>query len=636
MLKINLLDEKLINKIAAGEVIERPANVVKELVENALDAGATKISIEIKNSGQELIKIADNGEGMEEEDAKNSIIRHATSKIKDTDDLFNINTLGFRGEALASIAAVSQMSLTTKQKDQIEGFNIAIEGGQIISSGIMAAEQGTVVEVRNLFFNTPARKKFLKTDAVELRHIVEVIIRYALINPQINFKLTHDGHELLNSPAVEDWRSNIAAIYGLKLAKELLEVDYCNEENNIRVKGYIVKPYQARNDKNQQDFFVNKRWVKNDGVNRAIYEAYHSLLFVNKHPIFILNLEVDPQEIDVNVHPTKQEIKFEQKNTVQNAVFTAIKETLQKNNLIPILDFETEQQLSFGAQVKKKEGSTNLEKNKHKKEQSKYAFETSEQKTFEVEEKNKEIINYQELNYPESEENKENKENISDDESYFTPENEVFVGHNIKENVLKNGADLENVKLPSMRILGQIHRTFFVAETPGGMLLIDQHVVQERVLYERFMEQFLNKNVAVQNLLKNEVLDFSPAEKISILENKEKLAELGFHLEEFGENTFVLKAVPTLFGRIQPQKMIYEVLSHLEDGKNKLAEVQEEIITRMACRASVKAGDVITIPQIEKLLQELAQTKLPYTCPHGRAVLIKIAVDEMEKKFKRK
>jgi len=610
MSKINLLSEDLINKIAAGEVIERPASVVKELMENSLDAGATQINIEIKDSGKELIKVSDNGEGMDEEDTKNSILRHATSKIKNSDDLFAIHTLGFRGEALASIAAVSQLSITTKQKDKIEGFNIAIEGGEIISSGVIGAEQGTIIEVNNLFFNTPARKKFLKTDPIELRHIIDVVTRYTLINPTVSFKLLHEKYLLLNSPAVKDLQTNISTIYGTSLAKELMEINYVDEK--ITITGYIAKPYQARNDKNQQFIYINNRWVRNEDISEAVYDAYHSLLFVNKHPIFVLNLEIDAQQIDVNVHPNKSEVKIEQKKEVQEAVFKAVKETLEKNNLIPTLDLEFEQQQTF---IPTNKNESN-HKNTLNKQKTKYNFERSAQTIFSLNEI------------------KEQEERITDqldEEAYYTPEEEVYHSEQEQDNELSG-----NVKLPALKILGQIHKTFFVAETEGGIVFIDQHVVQERVLYERFMQQYLNNNIAVQHLLQGEIIELSAVEKAALLENQEKLQELGFNLEHFGENTFILKTIPTIFGRTQPKNLLFDVLTSLVKEKNKLEQIQEEIITRMACRASVKAGDTMTIPEIQKLLEELKQTKLPYTCPHGRSILIKLNVDELEKKFKRK
>jgi len=625
MPSIRILNENLINKIAAGEVVERPASVVKELVENSLDAGATIINVEINNSGKDLIKVSDNGTGMDEEDARNSILRHATSKISSEEDLFAINTLGFRGEALASIAAVSQLSIITKQAGQIEAFNLAVESGEVISTGILAAETGTTIEVRNLFFNTPARKKFLKTDPVELGHIIDVVLRYALINPQVAFNLTHDGHLLLSSPSVDNLQNNIASVYGIKLAKELLEVHH--EQEGINIYGYVVKPHLARNDKTQQMIYVNGRWVRNEEVSKAVYDAYHSLLFVGKHPVFILNLKVDPQKIDVNIHPQKTEIKFEEKKMIFNAVFTAVKKSLQNHNLIPIMDIEAEQQLIFGTSVsgsvseqEEKEDNGEIEESREIEEIGKrgeigkresgersgerkrhYLFERSEQ-TF-LEEK--------------------------EDEEYATPEEEIIIPEQWKE-------QLTIEKIPPLRVLGQINRTFFVAETADGVMFIDQHVVQERILYEKFMAQLMNKNVAAQSLLRGEMMEFSASENIIVKNNLAELQQLGFQLENFGENTYLLKTIPSVFGRMQPKELLFEVLDNLKQGKNKIEQIQEEIITRMACRASIKAGDIVTISEIQQMLDELANCNLPYTCPHGRSIMIKVTVDELEKKFKRR
>ncbi len=608
MPKIHLLPEELINKIAAGEVIDRPASVIKELLENSLDAGATRIIVEVKDYGKQLLKVADNGEGMDEEDARKALLRHATSKIKDINDLFSIQTLGFRGEALASIAAVSKLTLTTKQKGALEGFSLMVEGGIVTNEGIVASEKGTTVEIEDLFFNTPARKKFLKTDAVELKHIVDVVTQYALIHPQVSFRLIHDLKELLNSPSVEDWRSNLASIYGVEQAKELLEVEYENNITGIKVYGFISKPYDARNDKTMQSLFVNQRWIRNEELTKIIYDAYHSLLFVNKHPVFVLNLTLDPTKIDVNVHPTKAEIKIEQKKEIMEAVFNAVRETLRKNDLLPVMDFQAEQQLTFGNSLGNK-----LKKENQKNEAPKYAFEPSEQSALQV--KESEAVSYGEGIVPE----------ITPNFIYGSP-------------ITIPTADTipESEKLPPLRLLGQVHKTFFVAETPGGIVFIDQHVVQERVLYERFMEQLMNQKVAVQNLLRGEVLELTPVQKLLVEENKEKLRELGFLLEEFGENSFVLKTVPTLFGRAQPQELLFEVISELHQHHNRMEHIQEELITRMACRASVKAGDTLTVTEMQRLLYELSQAKFPYTCPHGRAVLIKMGVEELEKKFRRK
>jgi len=584
MAEIKLLPESIINKIAAGEVIDRPASIVKELIENSLDAKATQIIVEVEDFGKQLIRVADNGEGMSEENAKKSILRHATSKIQTAEDLFSIRTLGFRGEALASIAAVSQMSITTKQ-DGLAGFHLIVEGGEMVSSGIKAAEQGTAIAVRNIFFNTPARKKFLKTDSVELRHIINVVTQYALLHNNINFILRHDGRELLNSPAVDNLINNAASLYGIEIAKELISVNY--EDGNVKISGLIVKPYHARNDKNMQTFFVNDRWIKNEDLTAAVYQAYHSILFVNKHPIFILNLELDPQRIDVNVHPTKSEIKIEQKDLICSALTTAIRLALQNNNLLPDADLNLAAEFDFGTSSI----PINLP--------PKYAFDRSEQMVL--------------------------KSNISES-NYLAPAR-IEQKKYIQE-------FQQHSTLPPLKLLGQIHKTFFSAETPGGMFFIDQHAAHERVLYEQFMEQFMRSNVEIQNLLKPEIIEFQVVDAVIVNDQKDFIISLGFTLEEFGNNSFVVKTIPAVFGRLQPKEMIQELVDKLRIDS--IDNAKESIITRMACRSAVMAGEELTILEMDSILKELSSKQLPFTCPHGRPTMIKVSVDELEKKFRRK
>src|SRR3989338_7951261 len=634
MPKINLLSEDLINKIAAGEVIERPASVIKELVENSLDAQATKITIEIEDSGKKLIRITDNGEGMDQEDAEKPLLKHATSKINSDEDLFSIKTLGFRGEALASIAAVSHLTVLTKQKDKIEGHKIVAEGGNIIQSIVAGREAGTTIEVNNLFFNTPARKKFLKTDTVELRHSIDIIVQYALLNPHVAFKLIHEGHELVNSPVVGSLRANIASIYGISTAKELLEVEYDsnkdetidhdnhdqNEDKNsdIKIHGFISKPSDARNDKNQQSIFVNGRWVKSEEISQAVYDAFHSMLFVNKHPILVLMLKVNPDTIDVNVHPSKTQIKFEQRDKIYYAVFTAVKEVLRKNNLIPIVNVEFEEQMRFGTPKSSKNISNRYTNKNGENKPNKYVFESSAQSRLEVKESDA-IYG-------------------GNSEEIITGENIVLELNNENNNeILPNEVENEYIpQFPPLKLLGQIHKTFFVAETPGGMFLIDQHAAHERVMYEELMDQFMNQNMTTQHLLQGEVLNLSAADYVIVKEQEKLLHKLGFKVEPFGNNTFVLKTVPTILGRIQPLEMFLEVVSKLQEGVNQLEKFQEIIITRMACRAAVMAGDELSIVEMDAILKELAWKNDPYTCPHGRPVMIKTDISELEKKFKRK
>lgn len=606
MPKINVLSEDLINKIAAGEVIERPASVLKELVENSLDAGATRIEIEIKDSGKKLIKVADNGEGMDQGDAKLAVLRHATSKIRDTDDLFSINTLGFRGEALASIAAVSQLSIVTKQHDTVEGFNLVLEGGNVVSEGPIGTDQGTVIEVRNLFFNTPARMKFMKSDAVELRHIIDVVLHYALANPQTSFKLTHEGHQLVYSPSVRDVKDNIASVYGVSIARDLVEVNY--EHDLVKIYGYIAKPHAARNDKNQQALFVNGRWVKNEDITKAVYDGYHSTLFVNKHPIFVLNLDIDPTKVDVNVHPTKSKIKIEQRKEIIEAVQKAVRTTLEKSNLIPVIDEKTEEQVTFGTPTPQK-----IEP----KPEQKYEFEPSSQDQLHVEERSVAL----------------QVENVAEDP---IEEELSMIDNETKNVVVEHQEKPQATHFPTFKLLGQIHKTFFVAETLGGLYYIDQHAAHERVLYEQFMEQHMDTEVAVQNLLQGEMMEFTAADRIAVEEHKDELKRMGFTLEHFGDNTYIVKTIPLIFGRIQPKEIIYEILGLLREGKQKLTETKEEIVTRMACRGAVMAGDTLTNLEMDAILRDLGNTKLPFTCPHGRPSIIKITVDELERMFKRK
>jgi len=579
---IKVLDEKLINKIAAGEVIERPASVVKELIENSIDAGARKIEVDIKEYGKQLIRIADDGHGMKKEDAELSILRHATSKIGTEEDLTAIITLGFRGEALASIAAVSNLIILTRPKEDIEGFRLEVEGGRLLQKGATGCPSGTTIEVHNLFFNTPARLKFLKTDTNELKSIADIVTRYSLLYKNIAFKLAHNGHTLLNTHMSDDWLDSIAAVYGAESARQLLPIDY--DDGAIRIKGYISKPSLLKSDRGWQNFYVNGRYVKNDTLARALYDAYHTLLFINKHPIAVLDIRLDPSSVDVNVHPTKDIIKFSENTRVYDSLFRALRHTLQENDLVTDYSavpgqasLETPRipmpKLDTMPGIAKKEPLIHGSEKQIRLETKQPSFETRE----------------------------------------------------------------EMQKLPRMRLLGQIAKTYFLAETDDGFMIIDQHVVEERINYEKFMKQFMGKNVATQTLMKPILIELSPEEKIIVVEHSSKLKDLGFEIEDFGDNSFMLRTVPTLFSRVQPKELLSEVLKQISENKKSAIEgIQEKIITRMACRASIKGGDDCSRPQMEELLKQLDRTELPWTCPHGRPVIIKFSKDEIEKMFRRK
>ncbi len=571
---INKLDNALINKIAAGEVIERPASVVKELIENAIDAEATKISVEIKESGFSLIKVIDNGKGMDKEDAKLSIERHATSKIKEKDDLFKIKTLGFRGEALASIAAISNIKITTKRKKDKEAYQISAEAGRIYNEKELGYQDGTTLEIKDLFFNVPARKKFLKNFRLEFQNIVDIVSRYALISPKIFFKLVHNGKNIFIAPSTSDWQGSIINIYGKDTAKELLPVNY--SDGTYEIMGFVSKPKLTRADKTHQSIYVNNRYVKNSTITSGIYDAYHTLLFNHRHPVVVLNISVEPKLIDVNVHPTKKEIRINREQEMKEAVQKAVGEALEKDNLVP-KDTDRPQRI-FIDDIK-------FEREKFKK---RYKIEKSRQQELEFDEK--------EINT-----GKEDRQQTEEEEQKYN-------------------------------ILGQVHNCYIIAEDEEGILLIDQHAAEERINYERFMEMYHNKNINIQELLEPIMFELEPKDSTAIQNKIEKFKNIGFDIEEFGHNSFILRTLPVVLGKLQDKKKILDLIDEVKSLNN----LEENMLIMKACKASIKQGDALSNTQMYDLLKRLNKAKVPYTCPHGRPTMIKMTKQELERKFKRK
>ncbi|MFC1800540.1 DNA mismatch repair endonuclease MutL [Nanoarchaeota archaeon] len=565
--KIKVLDNELINKIAAGEVVERPANVVKELLENSIDAGATLVTVDIVEGGKSLVRVTDNGSGMAAGDAELCLERHSTSKIKSTKDLFSIKSLGFRGEALASIAAVSNLRLTTKTKDGIEATQVVVEGGVVSDVGQVGAPDGTTIEVRDLFFNTPVRKKYMKTITTEFSVITDIVTRYALANPQIGFKLLHNNHVVLSSPKTVDTLGNITAVYGRNLSKELFPVNFV--KHGIEVVGYISKPSLSKGNKNYQSVYVNGRYVKNSVITDALYSAYHTMLNVGRHPVFVLQINVDPKKIDVNVHPTKAVIRVLNEDELSSAVYEAVSKALQSNDLIPDVE-EPVGQFSF-KDVKRK-------------------YEMSK-----------------------------------DEQSLLAPVEEKVAVPEIKVEV--------ESKLPHMIILGQVHKTYILAESNSGLLVIDQHAAEERATYEEFMEG--KNSVRVQELLSPEMIDLDPKSSVVLNAGLEVLAGIGFKIEHFGDNSFIVRTVPKIVDRLQTKELVLDLVSELSNAKKETGKIREERLIRAACRKSVKAGAELTLPQMRVLIDRLGQCSQPFTCPHGRPTIINMTIKELEKKFKR-
>jgi DNA mismatch repair protein MutL len=564
MSKINILSDELINKIAAGEVVERPASIVKELMENAIDAGATRISITVKEGGISLIKVEDNGYGMDKVDARLAIKRHATSKLKNTKDLFMINTLGFRGEALASISAVSKLTLQTKTKENELGYQIKVEGNTVTEEKEVACNQGTSIIVEDLFYNVPARKKHLKTMSTEFRMIVDVITRYALLYKDLDITLTHNEKRVLHAPKTTNTLSNIISIYGKKLAEQLISVDWY--QHGTHISGYISRPTAVRNDRAMQTLFINRRLVKNYTLKTAVYKGYQTALHINKHPIFILNIEVPPEKIDVNVHPQKTEIRIQKEGELFGAIMSAIRFTLETQQEVPeVVEAKQEQQMAL--------------------------------RRFEV-----------------------------------THERQTVLEPNVIEEKINNQV---TEKVSKLRLIGRIHNLFYLAENELGLMIIDQHAAHERVMYEKIKAQKDAGAIKKQELIQPEMLEVTATESITIQENKETLEKFGFLVEEFGTNTFMLRTVPFILGRQLKKEVFFDVIGALGDLQTKVEEQKEDKLMRTACRAAVKANDVVEISEMYNIMKALQSCENPFTCPHGRPTMIQFSIPELEKQFMR-
>lgn len=569
---IKILPENLVNQIAAGEVIERPASVVKELIENSIDAGADKITLEIEGAGDELIKITDNGCGMDPEDAILAFERHATSKITSKEDLFNISSMGFRGEAIASIASVSIMAMKTKRPEDEIGTLIESEGGKINKNEEIGCTNGTQIEVKNLFFNTPARKKYLKTPSTEYQQILSVFQSVALANPGIHFKIIHNGKAGFDYPKCENLIDRIRDVLGKNTAENCLPIFYGHKE--IQVEGYIGKPELGRTGTKHQHLFINGRPVVHHLFNYAMAESYHSLLMDGKKPFFVINIDISPELIDVNVHPRKLEIRFQNQNEIFRILHKAAKNTLEKNVLMPDFKAHRDYQAPTENQVKA-------------------AFEFTEK---------------------------------------------ITGGDYLPGRLNKYSYTQEESDELSMAPLSQIARSYILAENEEGLVLIDQHAAHERVRYEELMDQFEKKEPEKQQLLLPENIELSAVEAEIFTSNKETFEKLGFEIELFGGNTFIVHAVPSAIANQNIQGIIQQVLNDLSEDKKTRAvkNPQEKIIEYMACRSAIKFGKDLSLDEMAELIRQVDKLKRPYTCPHGRPSMVKITYNELEKMFGRK
>ena len=623
--KVIQLSDELSNKIAAGEVVERPASVVKELVENAIDADSTVIEIDIEEAGLASIRVLDNGEGMENEDCKRAFRRHATSKIKDENDLFRVRTLGFRGEALPSIASVSHLEITTSTGEGA-GTKLVLQGGNIISESRSSSRKGTEIVVSNLFFNTPARLKYMKTVHTELGNITDVVNRIALAHPEVSIRLRHHGKNLLQTNGNGDVRHVLAAIYGTAVAKKMLPLHVSSLD--FEVKGYIALPEITRASRNYMSSVVNGRYIKNFPLVKAVHEGYHTLLPIGRHPITFIEITMDPILVDVNVHPSKLEVRLSKETELHDLIRDGIKDVFKQQQLIP------------SAQLPKK--SAPVIKNEQQ-------FITFDEKPAEkkVPEKStapsyspmklssvvKEPVDAEEelpplqFDAPPIVDQEQTLE-VSD---VSAEEPETF-----EQECHEEEQQPASERVPIMYPIGQMHGTYILAQNENGLYIIDQHAAQERIKYEYFREKVGEVEPEVQEMIVPLTFHYSTNEALIIEQHKQELESVGVFLESFGSNSYIVRCPPAWFPKGEEAELIEEIIQQVLDSKNiDIKKLREEAAIMMSCKGSIKANRHLRNDEIKALLDDLRSTSDPFTCPHGRPIIIHHSTYEMEKMFKR-
>jgi DNA mismatch repair protein MutL len=570
---IRVLDKEVVSRIAAGEVIERPASVVKELVENSLDAGSSQISIESSGGGVGLIRVNDNGVGIPAEELGLAFKRHATSKVRGIDDLYSISSLGFRGEALPSIAAVSRTEVVTCAAGEPTGSYVTLNEGVTAEQGSRARSQGTTVTVRNLLRNVPARLKFLKSNSTENSHIAGVVSQYALTFPGVRFSLTIDGRTTLRTPGSGKLMDAVIEVYGAEIARGMLELDSREVEwegypssTPITVSGMVGSPGINRSSRNYMSFFVNRRWINSRLLSWAVEEAYHGLLMQGRHPVAVINISLPAGDVDVNVHPTKTEVKFQNERSVFSAVQKAVRRALVETAPVPAIE---EVAPAY-------RGTTPTQPR-----------------------------------------------------TLWAPSD----AENITKAFEPSTASTPAISLPALRLLGQVSGTYIIAEGPEGLYIIDQHAAHERILFEQIQEQSLQRKVEVQGLLEPATLEVSPGQDEVLKNCYTDLSEFGFSIEPFGDRTYLVRAVPVMLHDKDWTAALRELLDSVSAERS--ADWQEKMAISFACHGAVKAGQTLSDEEMRGLLRQLEQTSAPNTCPHGRPTIIHLSSTQLEKEFRR-
>lgn len=649
MNKIQVLDQITIDKIAAGEVIERPASIVKELVENSIDAGATAVTAEIKEGGIAYIRIADNGSGIEKSQVPSAFLRHSTSKIRTAEDLTHIASLGFRGEALSSIAAVSQVELITKTEAETFGTVYRISGGKEESMEDTGARDGTTFLVRQLFYNTPARRKFLKTPMTEAGHVSDLMTRLALSHPEISFQFINNGQSKLHTSGNGNLKDVIYHVYGREIAANLLEVDH--EEKGIHITGYLGAPLISRGNRNFETYFINGRYIKNQVVYKAIEDAYKDFSMQHKYPFVVLHIAIDGTEVDVNVHPAKMELRFSNQQEVYNAVFAAVDQTLHKKELIPDVKLEepakTQEKpvprgVSFETSVPAPQKPAAEAKEPPRERDLDYFMEEMKKRVRSYHEQNSaaEVKGQGEIFKP-----KRQMDRIREAAAYAAKSGSDHPKKQPAPDPVKEprqmelfeGNLLKGENRPDYQLVGQVFDTYWIVQQEDRMYIIDQHAAHERVLYEKTLQSMKTREFTSQMISPPIILNLTMQESDLLKKYMDRFTRIGFEFEEFGQESYAVRAVPGNLFHIAKKELLLEMLDSLSDEitRNHSSDLIDEKIASMSCKAAVKGNMHLTAQEADALIGELLTLENPYHCPHGRPTIIAMSKRELEKKFKR-
>lgn len=621
---IKLLDEQTISKIAAGEIIENSASIVKELVENSIDAGADDILIELRGESTNYIKVSDNGLGFSEDDLELAFLRHSTSKLQVIEDLEKIRTLGFRGEALASISNISKIKLMTKREEDLAGNSLIIENGKILKKNKVGMPKGTTFIINDVFYNTPVRKKFLRRDSTEINNIIDIVQKIALSNNNIKFTLIRDGKTILNTGSDKDPINRIFSILGSEIASSLNEGKF--ESENYKIRGFFSNNKLFRSNRDSQYIFVNGRFIRDINISRAIEKNYNSLIPLNRYPVFVLYIDIDPKLIDVNIHPKKNEIKISNENILTALLSEVVEEVIYPNRSIREIELEDKKENVnvfdiFDDEDDTEETSDLIEKEDSRNNNLKSLWEI--EKAEDIKSQDNNSFNEEALLYRED----VTKDNASDSKIEGEEKNFLF----------DDGASRIDEDILNTRISGVLFKTYILLENQrdGKVFVVDQHAAHERVNYEKFLKMYLNSEISSQILIKPEIIELNQIEYDKILTYFGLFNELGFKIEDFGDRSIVLREVPMIFGLPTYVDFIRDIIDSLDKDISSNYEADMYKIMRKACKASVKAGDDLSDIEIEALIRDLKNCENPYTCPHGRPTIVEVSKHTISKLFLR-